>query len=66
MRFWSEWTDRHWDMVALALAFTTALAFATTLAVGFNALTTRFNDRAPAPSASVVEDALGRLDHARL
>jgi uncharacterized BrkB/YihY/UPF0761 family membrane protein len=66
MRFWNDWTDRHWDTVALALAFTTALAFAIALAVAFNALVTRVGEPWTPPSAAVVEDARGPLDPARL
>jgi hypothetical protein len=65
MRILNDWTDRHWDMVALALAFTTALAFAATLAVAFNALATRVGEPRIVPSAAVVEDARGPLDPAR-
>jgi len=66
MRFWDDWTDRHWDIVALALAFTTAVAFAASLALAFNAFTTRLGEPAPAASAVVVEDGRGPLDPARL
>ena len=66
MRFWNDWADEHWDMVALALAFTTALAFAASLALAFNAFTTRLSRPATAPSAVVVEDGRGPLDPARL
>ena len=57
MRCWDDWADEHWDMVALALAFTTALAFAVSLALAFNAFTLRPAERAAAPGALVVEDA---------
>jgi uncharacterized BrkB/YihY/UPF0761 family membrane protein len=41
MRFWHDWADEHWDVVAMALAFTTALAFAAALILTFSVTTTR-------------------------
>ena len=38
MRFWNEWTDEHWDVVATALAVTTAVAFACSLLLAFSVL----------------------------
>ena len=52
MRVWDDWADEHWDMVALALASTMALAFAASLAIGYNTLTTRWYER-PAESTSL-------------
>ena len=36
MRFWNDWTDEHWDVVALVLALTTAVAFAASLALALS------------------------------
>jgi uncharacterized BrkB/YihY/UPF0761 family membrane protein len=41
MRFWHDRADEHWDMVAMALAFTTALAFAAALILTFSVATSR-------------------------
>jgi uncharacterized BrkB/YihY/UPF0761 family membrane protein len=63
MRFWNDWADEHWDMVALGLAFMTALAFAASLALAFNAFTTRLTEREPAAAAAVViDEPRGALD----
>ena len=62
MRFWNDWADEHWDMVALALAFTTALAFAASLALAFNAFTLRPSEPAAAPGAVVLEETRAPLD----
>ncbi len=67
MRFWNEWADEHWDMLALALAFTMALAFAAAMAVAFNALTTRLGEPTLVPTLSVtraVDDAPTTLETA--
>jgi hypothetical protein len=60
VRFWNDWADEHWDMVALALAFTMALAFAASLAIGYNTLTTRWCERpAESTSLSAAPESLG-------
>jgi len=54
MRVWNEWADEHWDTVALALGFTTALAFAAALVLTFNAFATPLEARPTLPALGTV------------
>ena len=64
MRLWNDWADEHWDVVALAVAFTTALAFAATLVLAFNAFARQVEPPSMLPVLSaprLVEDMRATL-----
>ena len=60
MRFWRRWADEHWEMVAIALAFTTAVSFAVALIVTFSIATTTMSQALDEPVSRSATATPGR------